>query len=82
MTDIDTASGLDGNSSGRKNAYDREDLLACARGELFHPDSAKLPLPDMLMTDRITLITDTGGDFGKGEIQAELDITPDLWFFK
>lgn len=67
---------------GRKNAYTRDELLACARGELFDPDSAKLPLPDMLMTDRITLITTEGGRYGKGEIRAELDIEPDLWFFK
>lgn len=67
---------------GRKNSYSREELLACARGELFEPDSARLPLPDMLMTDRITLITNEGGKYGKGEIQAELDIDPDLWFFK
>lgn len=66
---------------GRQNSYNRDELLACARGELFHPDSAKLPLPNMLMTDRITLINNTGGKFGKGEIVAELDIWPDLWFF-
>ena len=66
----------------KKNSYDRDELLACARGELFHPDSGKLPLPDMLMTDRILRITDTGGKHGKGEIIAELDINPDLWFFK
>ena len=46
------------------------------------PDSARLPLPNMLMTDRITLITNEGGKYGKGEIRAELDINPDLWFFK
>lgn len=67
---------------GRKNAYTRDDLLACARGELFDPDSGKLPLPDMLMTDRVTRIGREGGRYGKGEIVAELDIVPDLWFFK
>lgn len=67
---------------GRKNAYSRDELLACARGELFDPDSGKLPLPDMLMTDRVTLISREGGRYGKGEIAAELDIVPDLWFFK
>ena len=66
----------------RKNAYSYEELLQCARGELFDPDSAKLPLPDMLMTDRVTLITDSGGKYGKGEIDAELDIHPDMWFFQ
>jgi 3-hydroxyacyl-[acyl-carrier protein] dehydratase / trans-2-decenoyl-[acyl-carrier protein] isomerase len=67
---------------GRKNAYSRDELLACGRGELFDPDSAKLPLPDMLMTDRVTLISTEGGRYGKGEIRAELDIEPGLWFFK
>jgi 3-hydroxyacyl-[acyl-carrier protein] dehydratase / trans-2-decenoyl-[acyl-carrier protein] isomerase len=67
---------------GRKNAYSHDELLACARGELFDPDSGKLPLPDMLMTDRVTLISREGGRYGKGEIAAELDIVPDLWFFK
>lgn len=68
--------------TGRKNAYSREELLACARGELFDPDSGRLPLPDMLMTDRVTLISNTGGRYGKGRIVAEMDISPDLWFFK
>jgi len=68
--------------SDRKNAYSYDDLLACARGELFGVDSAKLPAPNMLMTDRIVNISSTGGTYGKGEIQAELDINPDLWFFK
>lgn len=61
--------------------YDREALLACGRGELFGPGNARLPLPNMLMMDRIVHIDDTGGEFGKGVIHAELDITPDLWFF-
>ena len=81
MNDTSTKPG-DALPADRKNAYDHDDLLACARGELFDPDSAKLPLPDMLMTDRITHITNEGGKFGKGEIQAELDIHPDMWFFK
>ena len=51
------------------------------RGELYGPKNAQLPLPPMLMMDRITLITDEGGLYGKGEIIAELDIKPDLWFF-
>jgi 3-hydroxyacyl-[acyl-carrier protein] dehydratase/trans-2-decenoyl-[acyl-carrier protein] isomerase len=66
----------------RKNAYDYEELLQCARGELFDPNSARLPLPDMLMTDRVTLISAEGGKYGKGEIDAELDIHPDMWFFQ
>ncbi|MDR3418613.1 MAG: 3-hydroxyacyl-[acyl-carrier-protein] dehydratase FabA [Nevskia sp.] len=65
----------------RKDRFEREDLLACAHGELFGPGNARLPLPDMLMFDRITRICADGGEFGKGEIMAELDIRPDLWFF-
>ncbi len=66
----------------RKNAYTREELIACARGEMFGPGNAQLPLPPMLMMDRIARITKDGGAYGKGYIIAELDITPDLWFFK
>lgn len=66
----------------RKHSFDRDELLACGRGELFGPDNARLPLPNMLMMDRITHICDTGGDHGKGKIIAELDIHPDLWFFQ
>jgi len=72
----------DGCPPGRKSSYSYEDLLACGHGELFGTEGARLPLPNMLMTDRITRITNTGGDYGKGEIVAELDINPDLWFFK
>jgi len=82
MTKSETSSSSDGCPPGRQTAYNREELLACSRGELFDPDSAKLPTPDMLMTDRVTLITSNGGKYGKGQIQAELDINPDLWFFK
>jgi len=79
MTESKSSDGL---PADRKNAYSYEELLQCARGELFDPDSAKLPLPDMLMTDRVTRISDEGGKYGKGEIVAELDINPDMWFFK
>ena len=65
----------------KKNSYDQEELLACGRGEIFGAGNAQLPLPNMLMMDRITQINETGGEFGKGEIIAELDITPYLWFF-
>lgn len=65
----------------QKSSYTREDLLACAHGELFGPGNARLPLPNMLMVDRITHISEQGGKYGKGEIIAELDIQPDLWFF-
>ena len=65
----------------RRDSYDYEDLLACGRGELFGPGNAQLPLPPMLMFDRITSISETGGEHGKGRIVAELDVRPDLWFF-
>jgi 3-hydroxyacyl-[acyl-carrier protein] dehydratase / trans-2-decenoyl-[acyl-carrier protein] isomerase len=65
----------------RRDSYDYEDLLACGRGELFGPGNAQLPLPPMLMFDRITNLTETGGEYGKGRVTAELDIRPDLWFF-
>ena len=63
----------------KQNAFTREDLLRCGRGELFGPGNAQLPAPNMLMVDRITLISEEGGKYGKGELVAELDITPDLW---
>lgn len=56
-------------------------MLACGHGELFGEGNARLPLPNMLMFDRITRITADGGSAGKGEIIAELDVRPDLWFF-
>lgn len=65
----------------RRSSYDYEDLLTCGRGELFGPGNAQLPLPPMLMFDRITEISETGGEYDKGFIRAELDIKPDLWFF-
>ncbi len=65
----------------RQNSYGFEELLACARGELFGPGNPQLPLPPMLMFDRITQISDSGGEHGKGEIVAELDVNPGLWFF-
>jgi 3-hydroxyacyl-[acyl-carrier protein] dehydratase/trans-2-decenoyl-[acyl-carrier protein] isomerase len=65
----------------RKNSFNREELLSCGRGEMFGPGNAQLPTPNMLMVDRVAKIADEGGEFGKGEILAELDINPDLWFF-
>lgn len=67
--------------AARQSSYSFEELLACARGELFGPGNPQLPLPPMLMFDRITRISDGGGEHGKGEIVAELDIKPGLWFF-
>ena len=66
----------------QKNSYTFEDLLECAHGRLFGPGNARLPLPPMLMFDRIAKITESGGLHDKGEIIAELDIKPDLWFFR
>lgn len=65
-----------------KGSYSRDDLIACGKGELFGPGNAKLPVPPMLMFDRITKITTEGGAYGKGELVAEFDIKPDLWFFE
>lgn len=66
----------------QQSSYSREELLACARGELFGPGNAQLPLPPMMMVDRITHISNAGGEFNKGVVEAELDIQPDLWFFQ
>ena len=64
-----------------KSSYSREELLASSRGELFGPGNAKLPAPNMLMIDRIIEINNNGGKHGLGQIVAEIDITPDMWFF-
>ena len=65
----------------KKNSYTNEELLACGRGELFGKGNARLPLPPMLMFDRIKSITEDGGKYNNGQIIAELDIKKDLWFF-
>jgi 3-hydroxyacyl-[acyl-carrier protein] dehydratase / trans-2-decenoyl-[acyl-carrier protein] isomerase len=65
----------------RPSTFAYEDLLTCARGEMFGPGNPQLPLPPMLMFDRITTITEKGGEHGHGQIVAELDVKPDLWFF-
>lgn len=64
-----------------QNSFTRDELIACGNGELFGPGNARLPLPNMLMFDRITKVNADGGEHGKGEIHAELDIDPSLWFF-
>jgi len=66
----------------KKNSYSRDELLKCGKGLMFGPGNAQLPLPPMLMFDRIARISETGGAYDKGEIIAELDIQPDLWFFE
>ena len=65
----------------KKNSYSYDDLINCGNGGLFGPGNAKLPLPPMLMFDRITDINDNKGTFNKGSLKAELDIKKDLWFF-
>ncbi len=65
----------------QKPSYSREDLLECGHGRLFGPGNARLPLPPMLMFDRIPHVSLEGGAHGKGVIEAEFDIAPDLWFF-
>lgn len=65
----------------RPSSFNREELLSCGYGEMFGEGNARLPVGNMLMMDRITSITVDGGSNGKGEIIAELDIKPDLWFF-
>ena len=65
----------------QKNNYTFEDLIECAKGNMFGAGNPQLPMPPMLMFDRITHIDESGGDFDKGIIRAELDIDPKLWFF-
>lgn len=64
-----------------QNSFSYKDLIKCGNGELFGSGNAQLPQPPMLMFNRITRISKEGGEYGKGEIIAELDINPDLWFF-
>ncbi|MGD1990217.1 MAG: 3-hydroxyacyl-[acyl-carrier-protein] dehydratase FabA [Chromatiales bacterium] len=65
-----------------QSSYTKEELIACGHGKLFGPGNAQLPVDKMLMLDRIITISNDGGGYGKGVIHAELDITPDLWFFE
>ena len=65
----------------KKSSYNYEELISCGNGELFGPGNAKLPLPPMLMFDRITEINENNGIFKKGSLKAELDIKDELWFF-
>ena len=65
----------------QKNSFTYEELIACGKGDLFGEGNAKLPLPPMLMFDRITKIDNNSGEFKKGIINAELDIRENLWFF-
>ena len=65
----------------RSSSFNYDELMSCAVGDLFGPGNAQLPSPNMLMVDRINVINSDGGQYNKGEILAELDIHPDLWFF-
>ncbi|MDE0807985.1 MAG: bifunctional 3-hydroxydecanoyl-ACP dehydratase/trans-2-decenoyl-ACP isomerase [Alphaproteobacteria bacterium] len=69
-------------TSQRASSFSYDDLIECAQGRLFGPGNPQLPMPPMLMCDRITNISESGGANGKGQIEAEFDIKPDLWFFK
>jgi 3-hydroxyacyl-[acyl-carrier protein] dehydratase/trans-2-decenoyl-[acyl-carrier protein] isomerase len=64
----------------RRSSFEFDDLLACGRGEMF-VGGPQLPLPPMLMFERISEISDHGGEHGRGLARAELDVKPDLWFF-
>ncbi len=64
-----------------QTSFNYEDLVACSEGKVFGKGNAQLPAPGMLMVDRITSIDMNGGEFGKGQLVAELDIKPNLWFF-
>jgi 3-hydroxyacyl-[acyl-carrier protein] dehydratase/trans-2-decenoyl-[acyl-carrier protein] isomerase len=77
MTDLKEANSM----HVRQSSYSYEELLAAGRGEIFGIGNAQLPLPPMLMFDRITQISATGGEYGRGVMRAELDVNPDLWFF-
>lgn len=72
---------LSDSSAHQRNSFDYDDLIACAEGRLFNENSAQLPLPNMLMVDRIAHISAEGGANGKGEIIAEMDVKPGQWFF-
>ena len=65
-----------------QHAFNKEELVACGHGRLFGEGNAQLPIDNMLMLDRITHISLEGGAYDKGELRAELDIHPDLWFFQ
>ncbi len=66
----------------KPSSFNRDELLSCGHGEMFGPGNARLPIDNMLMMDRIINISSEGGKYGKGQIIAELDIHPDLWFFQ
>lgn len=80
--EIKTAARALDRSLVNKHSFTRDELLECGYGRLFGPGRAHLPIDEMLMVDRIVQINEDGGSHGKGKILAEMDINPDLWFFK
>ena len=68
--------------TSRQRKFDYDGLISCAKGDLFVLGNPQLPMPPMLMMDRVTEISDEGGENGKGHVIAEFDIKPDLWFFE
>jgi 3-hydroxyacyl-[acyl-carrier protein] dehydratase/trans-2-decenoyl-[acyl-carrier protein] isomerase len=66
----------------KQSSYNRDELIRCGYGELFGPGNAQLPLPPMLMFDRIVNISENSGKYGKGQVVAELDVSSNLWFFE
>jgi 3-hydroxyacyl-[acyl-carrier protein] dehydratase/trans-2-decenoyl-[acyl-carrier protein] isomerase len=66
----------------QRSSYSYDELIQCAKGELFGQGNAQLPMPPMLMFDRISSVAEDGGEYDKGHIHAELDVNPELWFFK
>jgi 3-hydroxyacyl-[acyl-carrier protein] dehydratase / trans-2-decenoyl-[acyl-carrier protein] isomerase len=79
LKDIDK---VDNTNTPRPSSFDLASIISCAKGEMFGPGNPQLPMPPMLMMSRITHISDQGGAYGKGQIVAEFDVNPDLWFFK
>jgi 3-hydroxyacyl-[acyl-carrier protein] dehydratase / trans-2-decenoyl-[acyl-carrier protein] isomerase len=80
----DTNTTILGGAGGKRlqSCYSREELIACGEGDLFGPNTPRLPLGPMRMVDRITWISCEGGAYGRGEVRAELDIDPAMWFFE
>lgn len=76
-----SAAATRGTDTRRQHAFTKDELIACGEGRLFGPGTPRLPVGPMLMVDRVTWIAADGGAYGAGEIRAELDVEPSLWFF-
>ena len=70
------------NTYSRKSFFSHDEIMQCSHGKLFGPDCGRLPLSNMLMLDRIVQISADEGDYGKGRVVGELDLSPNQWFFK